>query len=207
MLQKRKHGLSTIKIKIAQALFTAMIPMTVMGIGALKVCASDNLKSATQCTFMVPPEMDATTKKGLFEHLNFPMESCTISYSVYDNGEDKVLTNREKKAIEESGDKVVLYDPENLTKEIYQETISAAYNKEYGQNVGCHVESFEKIDIDGYPGYKISLTYKNADEEKIYQTAFIIVSKYKVFTVTYQRAEDDDCQEMFDISQASIHVK
>ena len=134
------------------------------------------------------------------------MESSSIKYSFYDNGMDKALTNREKQALAESGQVQVTDESENLTKEIYQETISAAYNSLYGEDVGYSVSSFDKIKIDGYPGYKIIGTYQASEEEMVHQTVYMILSRYRTFTIMYQRAEDDDCEEYFAESSATIHV-
>ena len=135
------------------------------------------------------------------------MESATISYNCYNNGMDKVLTNREKKELEASGQKSVLDASRNLTKEIYQEQLAAAYASEYGEGVGFEVSSFDKITIDGFPGYKIVSTFKPTGSEVIHQTVYMILSRYRVFTVTYQRAEDDDFEEVFEKSAESIHVR
>ena len=169
--------------------------------------AEDDLKEASWCTFVIPSGFVPGPESGVFINKNHPMESSTIKYSFYDNGKDVVLTNRERAAesinIPQS---MVTDEPTLLTKEIYQETISAAYNSKYGQDVGFNVESFESISVDGYPGFKIESSYRAQDEETIHQTVYMLISKYKVFTVTYQRAEDDDCSEQFEKSAATIHV-
>jgi hypothetical protein len=35
----------------------------------------------------------------------------------------------------------------------------------------------------------------------------MLISRYRMFTVTYQRAEDDDCEEFFENSAATIHLR
>lgn len=173
----------------------------------LRVKAQDDLKTATSCSFVVPDEFVPGAEKGLFINKNYPMESSSIKYSYYDNGKDKILTNREKAAVIASGEAEIIDESLNLTKEIYLETMSAAYDNEYKQKVGFQVESFEKIKVDGYPGFKIVSSYQPADEEKIHQTVYMLISKYRMFTVTYQRAEDDDCSESFSESAETIHVR
>ena len=165
------------------------------------------MKAATQCTFMVPSDFLPGDKTGLFQNVNSPMESATISYNCYNNGMDKVLTNREKKELEASGQKSVLDSSRSLTKEIYEEQISAAYASEYGEGVGFEVNSFDKITIDGFPGYKIVSTFKPSDCEVVHQTVYMVLSRYRVFTVTYQRAEDDDFEEEFEKSAETIRIR
>jgi hypothetical protein len=178
-----------------------------LNIGTLNVQAADDLDVAVQCTFVVPPEFVPGQEKGLFVNVNSPMESSTIKYSYYDNGQDKVLTNRERKELQESGTTIIEDASASLTKEIYQSQMAAAYEQEYGENVNFNVGSFTNIKVDGYPGYKIEASYQATEEEVIHQTVYIVLSKYRVFTISYQRAEDDDCEELFDISSESIHVR
>lgn len=169
--------------------------------------AADELKTAVDCSFIIPPEFVPGVETGLFVNRNAPMESSTIKYSCYDNGMDKVLTNRQKKELEESGARKIIDSSMNLTKEIYEEQMKVAYDQEFGQNVGFSVSSFENITVDGYPGYRIISSFQPAGEETIHQTVYIVLSRYRMFTISYQRAEDDDCEELFETSARTIHVK
>ena len=80
------------------------------------------------------------------------------------------------------------------------------YKAQYGADVGFKVESFDHIEIDGYPGYKIVAKYEPEGSQVVHQTVYIIRSKYRTFTITYQRAADDDCEESFNISASTIRV-
>jgi hypothetical protein len=162
--------------------------------------------TANCCTFVVPPVFVPGEEKNVYVNKSYPMESSIIRCSSYYNGEDIVLTNRERKEQEAAGVTKQLSEPNKLSRQIYQETMAAAYNSQYGEDVGFEVSSFENITIDEFPGFKISSTYKAADEEKIYQTVYMIISKYRVFTITFQRAEDDDCEAYFEECAATIHV-
>lgn len=173
----------------------------------VSVFAADDLDPAVGCSFIIPPDFIPGEEVGLFINKNAPMESSTIKYSYYDNGLDKVLTNREKLELEKSGEIQIIDESRNLTKEIYEEQLSQAYAQKYGQNVGFSVSSFENINIDGYPGYRIVSSFQPAGEETVHQTVYILLSKYRMFTIAYQRAEDDDCQELFDASAQTIHVR
>ena len=184
----------------------AMTVTAVLGINSTEVFAEDGLKEAACCSFVVPPQFVPSSQKGLFVNKDHPMESSTIQYSVYYNKLDVVLTNREKAALAEINEPKVTYKSTDLTKNIYQETISAAYNSEYGEDVGYSVSSFDKITVDGYPGYRIEASFRAADQETVYQTVYMLLSKYRTFTITFQRAEDDDCQDVFSECQSTIHV-
>ncbi|RKM60558.1 hypothetical protein D6855_07570 [Butyrivibrio sp. CB08] len=191
---------------ILMALFFCVLA-AFMSLDVIDALARDNLDKATYCSFVIPPEFVPGAEKGLFINKNHPMESSSIKYDFYDNGLDVALTNRQKAQLEEAGTTLGVTDETmSLTKEIYQNTMSAAYNKEYGQNVNFAVSSFDKITVDGYPGYKIIATFKAADEETVHQRVYMILSRYRTFTISMQRAEDDDCESFFDECASSIHV-
>ena len=174
---------------------------------ASKAYARDSLDVASYCSFVIPPDFVPAKEKGLFINKENPMESSSIKYDFYDNGLDVIHTNREKAALKEAGTETVVTDlSTSLTKEIYQETMEAAYNSKYGQNVGFNVSSFDKITIDGYPGYRIVASYQAADEEKVHQIVYMLLSRYRTFTISMQRAEDDDCEGLFEECASSIHV-
>ena len=184
-----------------------MVVMAALSINVTDVFAEADLKEARFCSFVVPPQFTPSGEKGLFINKEYPMESSSITYSVYYNGQDAVLTNREKAVMAGNGEPKVTDKSTDLTKEIYQETIAAAYNSEYGEDVGYSVSSFDKITVDGHPGYKIEATFQAADQERVYQTVYMLLSKYRTFTITFQRAVDDDCLDAFSECESTIHVQ
>ena len=175
-------------------------------IDKFNISMPDQERVASYCTMVIPSVFKPGSENGVFVNKSYPMESSIIRYNVYYNGEDVQLTNREK--LEQADNSVTgtISEPEKLTKEIYQETMSEAYNTEYGEDVGFEVSNFENITIDDCPGFKIVSEYKASDDEKIHQTVYMLVSKYRVFTVTFQRAEDDDCESYFEECASTIRV-
>ena len=199
----------TEKIKVFLSVFVALVLAAVAGVlatEAIDSLAADDLGTATQCSFIIPPFFVPGEESGLFINDSYPMESSSIKYSFYDNGKDKVLTNREKLELQNAPYRIEDMSA-NLTKEIYQETMSEVYNQDYGTDVGCSVSSFDKKTFDGFPGYRIRSDFKVGEEPQIHQDVYIILSKYRTFTITYQRAEDDDCEAIFEESAATIHVR
>ncbi|MCR5555986.1 MAG: hypothetical protein K6F75_00285 [Butyrivibrio sp.] len=188
------------------AIFFAVMAGLLMS-DVVKTRAGGNLSVATQCSFVIPSEFEPDEEQGLFRHKDYPMESSSIKYNIYYNGQDKVLTNREKQALLRNGELSLVDESENLTKEIYQDTMSKAYSQEYGQDVSYEVTSFSKKSFDGFPGFKITAELQPAEDMKVYQTAYIILSRYRTFSITYQRAEDDECEDLFNTSAATIHVR
>ncbi len=178
----------------------------IMADKAISSLAADDIGTAVQCSFIVPPEFVPGPEKGLFITESYPMDSSSIRYSYYDNGKDKVLTNREK--IELQNELYIIEDMSSkLTKEAYQKLMSDSYEKTYGKDVRFAVSSFDNRIFDGFPGYCIKSDFKVGEEPTIYQDVYIILSKYRTFTITYQRAADDECEELFKKSAASIHVR
>ena len=205
---KKSELLSKIKniTGVALALIFAVMAGFFMS-DVVEAAGTDEIAKATQCSFVVPSTFLPGEEPGLFISESYPMESSSIKYSIYENSKDKVLTNREKQAIFDEGATVVEDRSTSLTKEIYQQTMEEAYRNEFGKDVGFTVTDFDKKIFDGYPGYKVMSEYQSDEELKVCQTVYIIISRYKTFTITYQRAEDDECQELFDKSAATIHVR
>lgn len=175
--------------------------------GASLGSSDDNgLDIATFCSFVIPKDFEMSEDRGIFVNKSYPMEASTIQFSYYDNGLEIPLTNRERLEMEQQNSELVADLSADLTRDIYEETISAAYNSEYGEDVGFKVSSFENIKVDGYPGYKIEASFGQNGHETIYQTVYLLLSRYRTFTVTFQRAEDDDCDELFRNCAATIHV-
>ena len=188
-------------IAVALAVIAAFLCVDV-----IDTLANDELKEATSCTFTIPPEFVPGSEKGQFINKNYPMESSSVKYSYFDNGLDVPLTNRQKETMSQDDALKEAEEYKNLTKEKYRKAVSEAYNSAFGQDVGFEVSSFDKITIDGYPGYKIVSSFQATDEEMIHQTVFMLLSRYRTFTITYQRADDDDCEAYFDESATTIHV-
>ena len=200
---KKRVGSGLRAVLAVMVLLTSLSFFNKAGVTAF---ARDSLKTASYCSFVIPPEFVPDKENGLFINKNHPMESSSIKYDFYDNGLDVLMTNREKAALKEAGEMSVITDESvSLTREIYQ-TMQATYNNKYGQNVGFAVSSFDRITVDGYPGYKIVASYQASGEEKVHQTVYMLLSRYRTFTISMQRAEDDDCEAFFDECAASIHV-
>lgn len=166
---------------------------------------SEELEKALGSTFVLPDGyVLSESEENVFVNSNYPLESGIITYSVVTTGSEDTLTNAERAEAAESTETEAEDASTELTQEFYQETMATALNEEYGTDVGYTISEFDNISIDGYPGYFIASTYQG--EQTIHQMVYIVLSRYKTFTITYSRAEDDDTVEAFEASAATIHV-
>ncbi len=189
------------KTAIALLLSVVVVANTNMPVKA----ESEELEKALGCTFVLPDGyVLSESEENVFVNSNYPLESGIITYSVVTTGSEDTLTNAERAEAAESTETEAEDASTELTQEFYQETMANALNEEYGTDVGYTISEFDNISIDGYPGYFIASTYQG--EQTIHQMVYIVLSRYKTFTITYSRAEDDDTVEAFEASAATIHV-
>ena len=93
---KRLSGKTAYLIAAGAVALTAFL-----GAGRTANAAEEELREASFCSFVIPPQFEPGQEKGLFINTMHPMESSTIRYSVYYNGLDVVLTNKEKQELKE----------------------------------------------------------------------------------------------------------
>lgn len=166
-----------------------------------------NLPESLSCTFVVPEDFyPSDTEPGSYFNEFYPLESANVTYSVSEIPQDKVLTNAQKEAGEsaEAGDVEFRYD--ELTKEIYESIQKENYESLYGTEIGFTVESFENKDFDGFPGFIIRTSFTPEGSQMIHQVSAIVLSRNKVYTIVYSRADDDDFKVAIDNSIETIHV-
>ncbi|MCR4902771.1 MAG: hypothetical protein K6A23_07930 [Butyrivibrio sp.] len=203
MKKERKEICTTLKRIVAITLTGVILCLSQNNLSMDAKAESEELEVAKSCTFVIPSEFVPSSTEGLFVDKNAPYESGTISYSVAITGEEVVLTNKEREL--EYEESLIEDASTQLTKDIYESQMTQAYNSKYGFDVAYSVSSFDIVEIDGFPGYKIGASY-NDGKQNIYQTVYMIISRYKTFTICYTRAEDDDVSEQFDKSAKTIHV-
>ncbi len=200
------------KTKISRRIIT-MALSAIFLLGAFTehgINASANVKDlnkATRCTFLVPEGFIPSSTPGLWVNEHYPLESANVTYKVTAIPQDRVLTNAEKAKGEktDTSEVEILYD--ELTQDMYKEIQEQNYKDIYGDNISFNVESFDSNLLDGFPSYVIKSSFTPENSQTIHQTAYIILSSNKIFTLVYSRADDDYFEETFAESMASIHVK
>ncbi len=138
------------------------------------------------CAVMIPAGYhESEDIQGMYVHDRNPLDASNIYYTVSEGNEEGMVSGM-------------------LTKEAYQETMEKAY-QEAGMEVALNIDSFEKIDMEGIPGYKIRSSYAVADGEEIEQLAYLILAE-DTYTITYSQMWDDELMADFEISDGEIRL-
>ncbi len=144
--------------------------------------AEDSVK---YCALLIPAGYQPSEEiEGMYVHERRPLDSSNIYYTVSPGDADGKVS-------------------EKLTKEIYEETIEDAFSEE-GWEIDLQIESFEEIDMEGVPGYKIRSTY-DVEDGRIEQLTYLIMAD-DTYTITYSQMADDQLMADFDISGDEIRL-
>lgn len=137
------------------------------------------------CAVMIPAGYyESEEIPGMYLHERAPLDSSNIYYTVSDGNEEGCVS-------------------ENLTEEEYKEIIEKAYS-ENGQEGSLIIDSFEEVNMEGIPAYKIRTTY-TMDENTIQQLTYLVLAE-DTYTITYSQAEDDELMADFEFSDGKIKL-
>lgn len=153
---------------------------------ALKEKEEDSHReNVNYCAVMIPAGYHESEEiPGMYLHERTPLDSSNIYYTVSEGTGEGLVS-------------------ESLTKESYQKVLEEAF-EEGGQEVSVSVESFEEIDMDGIPAFKIRSSYLMADNT-IEQLTYLILAE-DTYTVTYSQSDDDELMADFEISDGEIKL-
>ncbi len=137
------------------------------------------------CAVMIPADYYASEEiPGMYLHERAPLDSSNIYYTASEgNGEGWVS--------------------ESLTEKEYKDIIEEAF-REKGQEGSLTIDSFEAVDMDGVPAYKIRSTYDTGENE-IQQLTYLVLAE-KTYTITYSQAEDDELIADFEVADGKIKL-
>ncbi len=165
------------------------------------------LPSAKSCTFILPEDYQSSSEAGMFVNSHYPLDASNITFQETAlHEETEGMTNAEKAASTTGATVQAGDNMQELSKESYEKMMAQQYAMVYGTAVSYQVSSFENITVDGFPGYRIEASWKDASQN-IDQTVIMILSADKTYTITWSQAEDDLHTEDFAESQASVHVQ
>ena len=169
--------------------------------------ALENVSESAQICTVIIPEGYELNSDGIFVSSHAPLDSSNISYKIIENDDTAGMTNNERAEYlkENSGKDNEEIDYSALTKEIFDQKMTAAYKKLYGNDTDFSLDSFEEKSFDGCSGYAAECMI-TPESQKIIQNIYIVNADTKTYIITYSQAEDDDKEEIFAQSAATIHV-
>ncbi len=137
------------------------------------------------CVVLIPSSYQESEEvPGMYVHKRSPLDSSNIYYTISAGNENGMVSGK-------------------LTGEIYENLLEDAY-REAGQEIDLKIKSFEEIDLEGIPGYKIRSSYQVAGGE-IEQLAYLILGQ-DTYTITYSQMSDDELLADFEISDGEIRL-
>ena len=142
----------------------------------LDTSVMENTRSTKGCTFTVPESfMESEDVPGMYVTKRYPIDASTIYYAEF--AQDKAM------------------------QLMTEETLRQAYDKD----IEVSVESFEKIEIDGYPAFRILCHYQ-IDDIVIKQLEYAINAD-KSYVITYSQTNDYDYMEDYEASAETISLE
>lgn len=142
-------------------------------------------EEVSYCAVLIPASYQESEEvPGMYIHKRNPLDSSNIYYTVSEGSSSGMVSS-------------------SLTQETYEKLLEEAYGKN-GQKVDLIIESFEEIDMEGVPGYKIRSSYQ-VEEGEIEQLAYLILAQ-DTYTITYSQMSDDELMADFEISDGEIRL-
>ena len=92
-----------------------------------------------------------------------------------------------------------------MTEENFKTQTEENFRKEYGEDVEVTIDSFERIQIDGCPAFRILCNYQVGDTE-ISQLEYAINAD-ESYVITYSQTSDYDRMEEYEASAETIRLE
>ena len=185
---------------------------------------SEHEAAAVEGNFMAPVEMDETLREQLTEEM---LEENEMDVSVVENAPvTKGCSFTLPEAFAESEDIEGMYVTKRypidastiyyvalgrdvalqlMTEENFKTQTEENFRKEYGEDIEVTIDSFERIQIDGCPAFRILCHYQVGDTE-ISQLEYAINAD-KSYVITYSQTSDYDRMEEYEASAETIRLE
>lgn len=135
------------------------------------------------CSFTLPEAFSESEDiEGMYVTKRYPIDASTIYYVAL--GRDVAL--------------------QLMTEETFKAQAEENFRKEYGEDIEVHIDSFERIQIDGCPAFRILCHYQVGDT-KMSQLEYAINAD-KSYVITYSQTDDYDRMEEYEASAETIHL-
>lgn len=136
------------------------------------------------CSFTLPEAFaESEDIEGMYVTKRYPIDASTIYYVAL--GRDVAL--------------------QLMTEETFKAQAEENFRKEYGEDIEVHIDSFERIQIDGCPAFRILCHYQVGDT-KMTQLEYAINAD-KSYVITYSQTDDYDRMEEYEASAETIHLE
>ncbi len=141
-------------------------------------------RSTKGCTFDLPEGFEESEDMaGMYVTGRYPIDASTIYYVAMDQDVTMQL----------------------LTEETFKEQTQETLRQAYGEDIEVTVDSFESIEVSGYPAFRIMCHYQ-VNRIGITQLEYAINAD-KSYMITYSQTGDYDRMEEYAASAATIRVQ
>ena len=150
----------------------------------LDTSVMENTRSTKGCTFTVPESfMESEDVPGMYVTKRYPIDASTIYYAEF--AQDKAM--------------------QLMTEETFKAQAEESLRQSYEKEIEVKVDDFERIQIDGYPAFRILCHYQ-IDDIVIKQLEYAINAD-KSYVITYSQTNDYDYMEEYEASAETISLE
>ncbi len=144
----------------------------------------DNTRATKGCTFTLPDTFEESEDvPGMYVTKRYPIDASTIYYVALEQDVSLQL----------------------MTEETFKEQAEANFLQAYGEDIEVTIDSFERIQIEGYPAFRILCHYQ-VGEIEITQLEYAINAD-KSYVITYSQTSDYDRMEEYEASAETIRLE
>lgn len=144
----------------------------------------DNSQSTKGCAFSLPDDfVESEDMPGIYVTERYPIDASTISYSVLEQDISLQL----------------------MTEENFKAQTQEAFQEAYDEDIELTIDEFKRIEIDGYPAFRILCHYQ-VDDVEITQLEYVINAD-KSYVVTYSQTSEYDRMGEYEASAATIRIE
>lgn len=152
--------------------------------GSMDISVMEEGSATTGCSFEIPEGFaESEEVANLYVRKRYPIDASTIYYTVMDEDISMQL----------------------LTEEAFQEQMKENLQQTYNEEVDVFIDSFEKVEISGYPALRI-LCHYTVDGVELTQLQYAINAD-RSYMIIYSQTKDYDYMDLYEASAATIEVK
>lgn len=144
----------------------------------------ENTRATKGCTFTLPDSFEESEDvPGMYVTKRYPIDASTIYYVALEQDVSLQL----------------------MTEENFKMQAEANFRQAYDEEIEVMIDSFERIQIEGYPAFRILCHYQ-VGEIEITQLEYAINAD-KSYVITYSQTSDYDRMEEYEASAETIRLE